>query len=105
MAAIEAEWDTSKASAAFNAVALLNQKEQKNNFDIPIPAVLGVIATHSTDTEITGIKAILYGKKTADGTRDPNIHTTEVSKQGKLLMFHLKLQLQTRANMKKYLLL
>ncbi|MFV9931437.1 MAG: hypothetical protein AB8V10_03265 [Francisella endosymbiont of Hyalomma asiaticum] len=32
-----------------------------------------MIATYSTDTEITEIKAILYGKKTADGTRDPNI--------------------------------
>ena len=32
-----------------------------------------MIATHSTDTEIPGIKAILYGKKTADGTRDPNL--------------------------------
>ncbi|AVC43294.1 cytochrome BD oxidase subunit I [Francisella tularensis subsp. novicida] len=73
MAAIEAEWDTSKAPAAFNAVALPSQKEQKNNFDVPIPAVLGLIATHSTDTEIPGIKAILYGKKTADGTRDPNL--------------------------------
>lgn len=73
MAAIEAEWDTSKAPAAFNAVALPSPKEQKNNFDIPIPAVLGVIATHSTDTEIPEIKAILYGKKTADGTRDPNL--------------------------------
>lgn len=34
---------------------------------------LGVIATHSTDTEIPRIKAIIYGKKIADGTRDPNL--------------------------------
>ncbi|MDE4961652.1 cytochrome ubiquinol oxidase subunit I, partial [Francisella tularensis] len=59
MAAIEAEWYTSKAPAAFNAVALPSQKEKKNNFDVPIPAVLGLSATHSTDTEIPGIKAIL----------------------------------------------
>ncbi|MDE5014575.1 cytochrome ubiquinol oxidase subunit I, partial [Francisella tularensis subsp. holarctica] len=45
MAAIEAEWDTSKAPAAFYAVALPSQKEQKNNFDVAIPAVLGLIAT------------------------------------------------------------
>ncbi|MDE4955357.1 cytochrome BD oxidase subunit I, partial [Francisella tularensis subsp. holarctica] len=56
-----------------NAVALPIQKENKNNCDVPIPAVLGLIATHSTDTEIPGIKDILYGKKTADGTRDPNL--------------------------------
>ncbi|QIV96636.1 cytochrome bd-I ubiquinol oxidase subunit 1 apoprotein [Allofrancisella inopinata] len=72
MAAIEAEWETSKAPAAFNAVALPSQKEQKNNYAVEIPAVLGLIATHSTDVQIPGVKAILYGKMTADGTRDPN---------------------------------
>ncbi|AIT09770.1 cytochrome BD oxidase subunit I [Candidatus Francisella endociliophora] len=72
MAAIEAEWDTSEAPAAFNAIAFPNQEEQENNFDVPVPAVLGLIATHSTDTEIPGVKAILYGKADANGTRDPN---------------------------------
>ncbi|AJC48549.1 cytochrome ubiquinol oxidase subunit I [Allofrancisella guangzhouensis] len=72
MAAIEAEWETSKAPAAFNAVALPSQKEQKNNYAVEIPAVLGLIATHSTDVQIPGVKAILYGKMAADGTRDPN---------------------------------
>ncbi|QIV95111.1 cytochrome ubiquinol oxidase subunit I [Allofrancisella frigidaquae] len=72
MAAIEAEWETSKAPAAFNAVALPSQKEQKNNYAVEIPAVLGLIATHSTDVQIPGVKAILYGKMTANGSRDPN---------------------------------
>ncbi|GAB4222430.1 MAG: cytochrome ubiquinol oxidase subunit I [Francisella sp.] len=73
MAAIEAEWDTSKAPAAFNVVAIPNQDEQKNHLEVPVPAVLGLIATHSTDTEIPGVKDIIYGKKGADGKRDPNI--------------------------------
>ncbi|CAB5698409.1 Uncharacterised protein [Comamonas aquatica] len=33
------------------------------------------------------------------------LHTTEISKQVKLLMFHLKMLLLIQANMKKYLLL
>ena len=72
MAAIEAELDTSKAPAAFNAVALPSQSEQKNNYAVEIPAVLGLIATHKTDVEIPGMKAILYGKADANGNRDPN---------------------------------
>ncbi|GMN90404.1 cytochrome ubiquinol oxidase subunit I [Francisella sciaenopsi] len=73
MASIEAEWDTSKAPAAFNAIAFPSQESQENHLAIEIPAVLGLIATHSTDVEIPGVKAILYGKMTADGTRDPNL--------------------------------
>ena len=72
MASIEAEWDTSKAPAAFNAIALPSQVEQKNNYAVEIPAVLGLIATHATDVEIPGMKAILYGKADKNGDRDPN---------------------------------
>ncbi len=73
MASIEAEWDTQEAPASFNAIAIPSNKDQENHFDLEIPAVLGLIATHSTDVEIPGVKAILYGKMTADGTRDENI--------------------------------
>lgn len=72
MAAIEAEWDTTEAPAAFNAVALPSQKEQKNSYAVQLPAVLGLIATHSTNVEIPGLKAILYGKADENGNRDPN---------------------------------
>ena len=70
MASIEAEWDTEKAPASFNAVAIPSNTNQENYAAIEIPAVLGLIATHSTDVEIPGVKAILYGKMTANGTRD-----------------------------------
>lgn len=82
MAAIEAEWDTSKAPAAFNAVALPSQSEQQNNYAIEIPAVLGLIATHKTDVEIPGVKAILYGKADANGNRDPSYAYYRNSKTG-----------------------
>ena len=73
MASIEAEWDTSPAPASFNAVAIPSNKHQENFAAIEIPAVLGLIATHSVDIEIPGIKAILYGKMQANGTRDENL--------------------------------
>ncbi|MFC4892887.1 cytochrome ubiquinol oxidase subunit I [Pseudofrancisella aestuarii] len=73
MAAIEAEWETQKAPAAFNAVAFPSQNSQKNYAEIEIPAVLGLIATHSTDIEIPGVKSILYGKMQANGERNPNV--------------------------------
>ncbi|QEO59721.1 cytochrome ubiquinol oxidase subunit I [Francisella marina] len=73
MASIEAEWDTSKAPAAFNAVAIPSNADQENHYAVEIPAVLGLIATHSTDVEVPCIKAILYGKADANGTRDPSL--------------------------------
>ena len=70
-AAIEAEWNTSKAPASFNAIAFPSQSEQKNNLSVEIPKALGLIGTHTTDAEIPGIKAIIYGKADANGDRDP----------------------------------
>ena len=72
MASIEAEWDTAKAPAAFNVVAFPSNTDQKNYADIEIPAILGLIATHSTDIEVPGVKAILYGRMMENGQRDPN---------------------------------
>ncbi|MBD2809113.1 cytochrome BD oxidase subunit I, partial [Francisella tularensis] len=47
-------------------------KEQKYNIYCPTPAVLGLIATQATDTVNTGIESILYGKNTANCTRNSN---------------------------------
>ena len=58
LAAIEAEWETEPAPASFNLVASINEEEQKNNWDIHIPYVLGLIATRSTTETIPGIKDI-----------------------------------------------
>ena len=84
-------------------MALPSQKEQKNNFDIPIPVILGGIATHLTDTEKES-KLYFMVKRQLMVQEIQILHTTEISKQDKLLMFHLKRQRKTRANMKKYLL-
>lgn len=58
LAAIEAEWETEPAPASFNLVASINEEEQKNNWSIHIPYVLGLIATRSTTETIPGIKDI-----------------------------------------------
>lgn len=59
LAAIEAEWETQPAPATFTAIALPSQTEQKNNYKIEIPYLLGLIATRSTDTQVTGLKDLI----------------------------------------------
>ncbi len=55
LAAIEAEWDTQAAPAAFNLIAFPSQSEHKNFGAIQIPEVLGFIVTHSNTDVIPGI--------------------------------------------------
>ncbi|GHD57685.1 cytochrome ubiquinol oxidase subunit I [Jeongeupia chitinilytica] len=56
MAAIEAEWETQPAPAAFNLFAIPDQENERNHYEVKIPYVLGLIATRSLDKEVTGIK-------------------------------------------------
>jgi cytochrome d ubiquinol oxidase subunit I len=58
MAAIEAMWETEKPPAAFNLIAWPNEREQKNDFEIQIPWVMGLIGTRSMDKVIPGIREI-----------------------------------------------
>lgn len=55
LAAIEAEWHTEPAPAAFTAFAFPSQEEMKNNYSIQIPYALGIIATRSLDKQVKGI--------------------------------------------------
>lgn len=55
LAAIEAEWHTEPAPAAFTLVGLPNQEEERTDYALKIPAVMGLIATRSLDKEVTGI--------------------------------------------------
>lgn len=55
LAAIEAEWHTEEAPAAFTLFGFPNQETQHTDFAIKIPYVMGVIATRSFDTEVTGL--------------------------------------------------
>ena len=58
LAAMEGMWETEPAPAGFNLIAFPNEAEQKNDFAIHIPYVMGLIATRSTDEVLPGIKDI-----------------------------------------------
>jgi len=59
LAAIEAEWETEPAPAAFTLFGLPNQAEQRTDYAVKIPYVMGIIATRSLDTPVTGIKDLV----------------------------------------------
>jgi cytochrome d ubiquinol oxidase subunit I len=55
LAAIEAEWETQKAPASFTAFGVPNEAEQRTDYAVRIPWMLGLIATRSTNQTVTGI--------------------------------------------------
>lgn len=55
LAAIESEWETHPAPASFTLVGLPNQEEERTDYALRIPAVMGLIATRSLDGEVTGL--------------------------------------------------
>ncbi|HEY0287375.1 MAG TPA: cytochrome ubiquinol oxidase subunit I [Pseudomonas sp.] len=59
LAAIEAEWETEPAPAAFTLFGLPNQAEQRTDYAVKIPYVMGIIATRSVDRQVTGIKDLV----------------------------------------------
>jgi cytochrome d ubiquinol oxidase subunit I len=58
LAAIEAMWHTERAPASFNLIAGINEAEQKNNWAVEIPYVMGIIGTRSLTKQIPGIVEI-----------------------------------------------
>ena len=56
LALIEAEWDTHPPPAPITAFGFPNQETERTDYAIKIPWLLGLIATRSVDTPITGIK-------------------------------------------------
>lgn len=58
LAAIESEWHTEPAPAAFTVFGLPNQAAERTDYAIKIPYVLGLIATRSLDEEVTGLTDI-----------------------------------------------
>ena len=60
LAAMEGEFDTQPAPAAWNAFVIPNTAEMKNEFAIHIPYAAGIIATRSLDKEIMGLKDIRF---------------------------------------------
>ncbi len=59
LAAIEAEWETEPAPAAFTIFGLPNQQEQRTDYALKIPYAMGIIATRSLDQQVTGIKELI----------------------------------------------
>ena len=55
LAAIEAEFHTEPAPAAFTLVGLPNEDTMETDYAIKIPYALGIIATRSLDGQVTGI--------------------------------------------------
>ena len=59
LAAIEAEWHTEPAPAAFTAIGIPDQETMETHYAVQIPWVLGLIGTRSVDEPITGLSEIL----------------------------------------------
>lgn len=59
LAAIEGEWETMPAPAAFNLIAFPSQEGMKNHFAIEIPYVMGLMTTRSLTAEVKGLKDIM----------------------------------------------
>ncbi len=54
LVAMEALWVSEPAPMAFNAIAFPNQAEQRNDFEIQIPALLSILVTHSLSGTLPG---------------------------------------------------
>ena len=60
LAAIEAEWETEKAPAAFTLVGMPDNEAQETHGAIKVPYVMGIIATRSLDEEVMGLKDLMH---------------------------------------------
>ncbi|SHO58840.1 cytochrome ubiquinol oxidase subunit I [Vibrio quintilis] len=56
LAAIEAEWHTEEAPAAFTLFGLPNQETMNTDYAIKVPYLMGIIATRSLDEEVKGLR-------------------------------------------------
>lgn len=64
LAAIEAEWETQPAPAAFTLFSIPDQQAQQNHYAIQIPYMLGLIATRSVDKPVIGLKELMLQHET-----------------------------------------
>ncbi|WP_394757680.1 cytochrome ubiquinol oxidase subunit I [Rhodoferax sp.] len=58
LAAMEAMWETKPAPAGLTIMASINEAAQKNDWEIEIPWVMGLIGTRSLTKEVPGIHQI-----------------------------------------------
>lgn len=59
LAAIEAMWETEPAPAGFTVFGFPDLESQKNQYEIKVPWVLGLLATRTVDTPLPGIKDLV----------------------------------------------
>ncbi len=79
MAAIEAMWETDPAPAPFTVIAAPNEAAARNDWEVQIPWVMGIIGTRSITQQIPGIRQIKERNRARDrlghrgrhGARDP----------------------------------
>ncbi len=58
MAAIEAMWETEPAPASFALIAAPNETQARNDWEIEVPWLMGIIGTRSVSKQIPGIHQI-----------------------------------------------
>lgn len=63
LAALESMWETEEAPAGFNLIAIPNKQERKNDFELKIPYLMGIIGTRSFDKTIPGINDLVKQAK------------------------------------------
>jgi cytochrome bd ubiquinol oxidase subunit I len=63
IAAIEAMWHTEKPPADFTVFGIPDTKDKVTHFEIKLPWLLGIIATRSIDTEVSGIVDLVEKNK------------------------------------------
>jgi cytochrome d ubiquinol oxidase subunit I len=59
LAAIEAEWETEPAPAAFTVIGFPSNADEETYGAVKIPYLLGLIATRSLDTQVAGLKELM----------------------------------------------
>lgn len=71
MAAIEAQWQTQPAPAAWYVVAWPDQQKEKNYFTLQIPYALSLITSHNLTGTVEGVDPIVknYELRIADGIK------------------------------------
>ena len=59
IAAMEAAWETHEAPAPLSVFAIPNEAERKNDYEISVPWLFGLMGTRSTSQEIPGINPLV----------------------------------------------
>lgn len=63
IAAMEAMWHTEKAPASLTLIGMPNEETKTTDHEIKLPYALGLIATRSLDTQLTGIAELIEESK------------------------------------------